>query len=174
MQKLSVYAEIPSELGAERRRSLVTGESAPAVAGWYSLPQAAPGAKQVGYWDGAGWTGAQRRASRAGTQPRDSLGWTAMILLCAGFLGTIAVPVIYSSIAAWANYPSSILTVAMFLDFAATPVALVVSIAGLRRAHEQKFKAGLSLITLALSIAGTVLLVLPLSLLITGVWSVHI
>ena len=147
---------------------------APASAGWYPLPEAAESDRQVGYWDGAAWTGAQQRARRDGSQPRDIPGTVAVILLSVGFLGTIAIPVGASLLESWANISTSGLTFAMLFDLGATPAALIASIVGLVRGHELKFKTPVSLVTLVLSILGTVILVLPLALLLTGVWAIHI
>jgi hypothetical protein len=152
----------------------VSEDVAPARAGWYPLQEAAQGRPQVAYWDGAAWTGAQQRASRHGSLPRDTPGRAALILLCAGFVGTIAVPLAVSLVMAWPNVTSSVFTTAMIVDLAATPAALIVSIAGLVRGHELKFKTPLSLFSLVLSALGTVLFVLPIALFVTGVWSLHI
>jgi hypothetical protein len=143
---------------------------APAAAGWYPLPEAAPGGSQVGYWDGAAWTGAQRRAGGDGSKPRDLPGRVALGLLCAGFVATIAFPFVDDLIVNWWTVPSIALTVAILVVLAATPIALITSIAGLVRGHQLKFQTPLSLASLILSFLGTVVLALPIALFVTGVW----
>ena len=142
----------------------------PAQAGWYLVPRASAGPKQVGYWDGAAWTGAPRRASGDGRQPRDTFGTAALILLGAGFVGTILVPVGYSLATLQLNLPEMLFTVAMIIVLAASPAALAVSILGLVRGRRLKFLTPLSLSSLILATLGTVLLALPIALFVTGVW----
>jgi hypothetical protein len=93
-----------------------------------------------------------------------------LILLCAGFVGTIAVPLFFNPVASLLNFPSNALTIAMLVDLAATPLAVIASIVGLVRGHEARFQTPLSLVSLILSALGTVILVLPLALFVTGVW----
>ena len=97
-------------------------------------------------------------------QPPDVLGRTALLLLVGGFFATIAAPFVLFSL------PSAMGTFAILAILALTPIALVLSVLGLMRAHEQNFQAPLSLTALVLSALGTVLLVLPILLFVTGVW----
>jgi hypothetical protein len=136
---------------------------APATAGWYPVTNTADRDREVGYWDGTAWTGAHLRAG-AGGQPRDVLGRTALILLGAGFLCTIAAPFVLFSLDA------SLGMFAILAILALTPFALILSVIGLMRGHDQKFQAPLSLTSLILSVLGTVILVLPIFLFVTGVW----
>jgi hypothetical protein len=139
-------------------------DRAPAAAGWYPVTQATDGGQEVGYWNGTAWTGARRRAGVGGSQPRDVLGRTALILLAAGFFGTIAAPFAFSTVDA------SLSTFGILVILALTPIALVASVIGLMRGHEQKFQAPLSLTALILSVLGTVILVVPIFLFVVGVW----
>jgi hypothetical protein len=148
----------------------VSKDVARAAAGWYPLPQAGGSRRQVGYWDGTEWTGAERRAGLDGSQPRDLAGRVAVILLGAGFVGTILLPVVFSVIGELSTIPAIVGTVATLIVLSATPVALIVSVAGLVRAQQLKFKSPASLIALILSILGTVFLALPIALFVTGVW----
>lgn len=145
-------------------------DATPAAAGWYPLPQEAGSRRQVGYWDGTEWTDAKRRAGLNGSQPRDLAGRIALILLCAGFVATILVPFAFALISGVATLPAIVGTVTTLIILAATPVALIVSITGLVRGHQLKFKAPASLVALILSILGTVCLALPIALFVTGVW----
>lgn len=143
---------------------------APAAAGWYPQPEADARHVQVRYWDGTAWVGNPRRAGLGGRQPRDMLGRIALILLCVGFVGTILVAVVQSLLLGFTNVPQIVFTVAILVDLALTPAALVISIAGLVRAHDGKFKADASLVVLILAVVGTVMLALPIALFVTGVW----
>lgn len=145
-------------------------EVAPVTAGWYPLPQATGTRPQVGYWDGTAWTDAKQRAGMGGNGPRDLPGRIAIILLIAGFVATILVPFVFALISGVATLPAIVGTVTTLIILAATPVALIVSITGLVRGHQLKFKAPASLVALILSILGTVCLALPIALFVTGVW----
>ena len=101
-----------------------------------------------------------------GARPRDTAGALALVLLLAGFLGTIVVPLVLSALRA----PTSLVTFAMLVDLALTPIALVLSIGGLVRGSTENFKTPLSLSVLILSALGTLVLVLPIGLFVTGVW----
>jgi hypothetical protein len=142
----------------------------PAPAGWYPLPQTDLRGREVRYWNGTEWIGQLRPATRDWTRPRDFFGTLALILLVAGFVGTILVPVFESAL----TLTTVEFTTSLLIVLAVTPIALIVSIAGLVRAHQYEFQAPLSLVSLILSALGSVLLVLPIALFATGVWSIHI
>jgi Protein of unknown function (DUF2510) len=147
----------------------VSEDHAPARAGWYPVPQEV-GRPRLRYWDGAAWTGPERRGSSGGRHPRDGLGIVALILLVAGFLGTIAALIAFSYASTVVSYPGTVFTSVMLVVLAATPAALVVSIVGLVRGHGMKFVAPVSLASLIIATLGTVLLALPIALYVTGVW----
>jgi hypothetical protein len=149
-------------------------ESRPAPAGWYPLPGAAPGTRQVRFWDGTEWLGSPRAAGLDGNSPRDTLGRVALILLGTGFFATIGVPLLDGLVVSATSYSGASLGGIMLVILALTPLAVVVSITGLVRAHDSAFKAPLSLASLIISALGTVLVVLPIALFATGVWSIHI
>jgi Protein of unknown function (DUF2510) len=134
-------------------------EDLPTAAGWYPLPKTTEGSpQQVGYWDGAAWTVAQRRANRGGKQPQDILGGVAVILLFAGLVGIVVFEV----------SPATLL--AALFAFALLPLAVAASIAGLVRGQTLKFKTPTSLTSLIFSAIVTFLIVLPMALVVTGVW----
>jgi hypothetical protein len=149
----------------------VSEEVTPAQAGWYPLPRTAQEPLQVGYWDGAAWTGAKRRGSTGGRAPRDTFGIVALILLGVGFFGTILVGLGSSALSSVdPNLPSTVFTASILLVLAASPAALVVSIVGLAHGHALKFLAPVSLASMILAVLGTVILALPIALFVTGVW----
>jgi multisubunit Na+/H+ antiporter MnhF subunit len=148
----------------------VSEDVAPAAAGWYPQPEAGARHAQVRYWDGTAWVGNARRTGLGGRLPRDMLGRIALILMCVGFAGTIVVPVVQSLLYGFAHVPQIVFTVAILVDLALTPAAVILSIAGLVRAHDGKFKADVSLVVIILAIVGTVILALPIALFVTGVW----
>ena len=139
--------------------------------GWYAVPDDAEGHPLVGYWDGNVWTGDQRRASANRRSPRDIPGRVALILLLAGFVGTILIPLALSALTAQINIPY-LVEIGTLIDLAATPAAAVFGIIGLVRGQEGKYQAPLSLAILIIAVIGTVILVLPISLYVTGVWAV--
>jgi hypothetical protein len=149
----------------------VSENIAPTSAGWYPLPQADRGGRKVGYWDGAAWSGAQRRANRGGSRPQDTPGIVALILLCAGFVGPILVVAFAVSGLLFGFYE---LEVAMLVVLSATPLALIASIAGVVRGHQLKFKTPLSLTSLILSIVGTVVIVLAIFFVVFYLSNLHI
>ncbi len=147
----------------------------PVRAGWYPAPEGTGSVEQVRYWDGDAWTGEPRRADSNGNGPRDAAGILAISLLAAGFVLTIALPVLSSVFAGIsAGFPVSVFSGALLVILALSPAAIVVSIVGLVRGHEQKFHTPLSLVTLILAVLGTVILALPIALFTTGVWAIHI
>ena len=150
--------------------TFVSEDQAPTAPGWYPLPNTTERHPQVGYWDGSTWTGAQRRASRDGTRPKDSAGQIALILLAAGFVGTIAIPFVGTLLATAVTVSAPVAQGVTLIILAATPVALILSIVGLVRGHEAKVQAPASLVALILSTIGTVFLALPIALFVTGVW----
>ena len=143
---------------------------APARPGWYAVPDDAQGRPLVGYWDGDVWTGDQRRSNNRRTSPRDIPGRIALILLLAGFVGTIAIPLALSQLTASLYLAVNVTEIGTLIDLAATPAAAVFGIIGLVRAHEGKYQAPVSLIVLVLAVIGTIILVLPIALFVTGVW----
>ena len=143
-------------------------EVAPATPGWYPSPEATEGRREVGYWNGTAWTGEKRRATSNGRGPRDMPGRVAVFLLCAGFVCTIGVSVLFSVL----TVPNGVAIGATLVILAATPVALILSIMGLARAHQHRYTAPMSLVGLILSVLATVFLALPIALFVTGVWVV--
>jgi hypothetical protein len=102
------------------------------------------------------------------SKPRDIPGRVALVLLITGVLSIVAA---YSGIGGWLGPELQMLfPVLAIVLLVATPLALIVSIGGLVRAHARDYKAPLSLITLLVSLAGTVLIGTPLIFLATGVW----
>jgi hypothetical protein len=142
----------------------VSKEVGPAAAGWY--PVASHDGPLIDYWDGTAWTGVPQPPGAGGTQPKDSAGVLALVLLVAGFLGTIGVPMLLSAL----RVPTSLLTSAMLADLALTPIALVLSIGGLVRGFTQKFKTPMSLAVVIVSALGTIFLAVPIGLFVAGVW----
>ena len=138
----------------------------PVAPGWYPVTGTAHSVPHVGYWDGAAWTGVQRPAGIGGGRPRDEVGTLALVLLVLGFFGTIAAPFAFAAI----SLPNGVLQFVMLVILALTPIALVTSILGLVRGFQQKFKTPTSLAVLIVSALGTIFLVLPIGLFVTGVW----